>query len=55
MNTCDTHDAQATAGPRPVLVVEGLSRDFGGLRALNDLDVTSHRHLYPHRGADIPL
>ena len=40
MNTCDTHDAQTTAGPRPVLVVEGLSRDFGGLRALNDLDVT---------------
>ena len=40
MNTCDTHDAQTAAGPRPVLVVEGLSRDFGGLRALNDLDVT---------------
>ncbi|HJA80048.1 MAG TPA: ABC transporter ATP-binding protein [Candidatus Desulfovibrio intestinavium] len=31
---------QAANGPKPVLEVVGLSRDFGGLRALNDLDVT---------------
>lgn len=40
MNILAKNDAQTDGGPRPVLVVEGLSRDFGGLRALNDLDVT---------------
>ena len=40
MNILAKHDAQTDGSPRPVLVVEGLSRDFGGLRALNDLDVT---------------
>ena len=41
MDTTATPESASTPiGPRPVLQVEDLTQDFGGLRALNELDLT---------------
>ena len=41
MDTTATPESASTPiGPRPVLQVKDLTQDFGGLRALNELDLT---------------